>query len=102
MLPFEALMSSVADGTARFFGLFTLEQRPDGAPSLVRHADAPSSIPDPATGRALRVATLDGRARAICPACEETAEGGFISFVGDLRLAYACPSCEQVTWLQGA
>ena len=92
-------MSSVAD---RFFGLFTLERSPDGEPSLVRHPDAPSSIPDPATGRALRVSTLDSRARAICPACEQTARGGFVSFVGDLRLAYACPSCTQVVWLQGA
>ena len=95
-------MSSVADATARFFGLFTLELGADGARSLVRHADAPSSIPDPATGRALQVSTLESRARAICPACEEKAEGGFISFVGDLRLAYACPSCEQVVWLPGA
>ena len=54
------------------------------------------------TGRALQVSTLESRARAICPACEEKAEGGFISFVGDLRLAYACPSCEQVVWLPGA
>ncbi len=95
-------MPSIADRTVRFFGLFRLEQKADGAPSLVRHADAPSTIPDPATGRALRVGTLESRARAICPACAQTAEGGFISFVGDLRLAYACPSCEQVVWLQGA
>jgi len=92
-------MSSVADC---FFGLFAVERSPDGQPALVRRPDAPSSIPDPATGRALRVSTLESRARAICPACETTAEGGFVSFVGDLRLVYACPSCTQVVWLPGA
>jgi hypothetical protein len=86
----------------RYFGLFVTEPNQHGAPSLVRHAAPPPSIPDPATGRALKIATLDGRARAICPACADTAEGGFVSFVGDLRLAYACPSCEQLVWLTGA
>ena len=60
------------------------------------------AIPDPQTGRPLRISTLESRARAICPSCATTAEGGFISFVGDLRLAYACPSCVQLVWLQGA
>jgi hypothetical protein len=50
----------------------------------------------------LRIATIDGPARAICPSCAASAEGGFVSFVGDLRLAYACPSCERLVWLPGA
>ena len=95
-------MSSISSRLDRYFGLFVRELNDTGVPSLVRHADSPSSIPDPATGRPLRVATLDSRARAICPACATTAEGGFVSFVGDLRLAYACPSCEQLVWLPGA
>jgi hypothetical protein len=86
----------------RFFGLFVLEPNSSGAPSLVPQANAPASVPDPTTGLPLRVATVDGRAKAICPSCETTAEGGFVSFVGDLRLAYACPSCEQFVWLPGA
>lgn len=95
-------MSSISSRLDQYFGLFVREQNAAGAPSLVRHADSPASIPCPTTGRPLRVATLDSRARAICPSCSTTGEGGFVSFVGDLRLAYACPSCEQLIWLPGA
>jgi hypothetical protein len=95
-------MAVTPDRSHPYFGLFVKQANEDGVPSLVRRAAAPESIPDPATGRALKIATLDGRARAICPACTEKAEGGFVSFVGDLRLAYACPSCEQLVWLPGA
>jgi hypothetical protein len=28
--------------------------------------------------------------------------GGFLSFDGDLRIAYACPQCCQFVWLAGA
>ena len=85
-----------------YFGLFTPGASDGRVPSLARAASAPTSIPDPQTGRPLRVATVDGPARAICPACATSAEGGFVSFVGDLRLAYACPSCVQLVWLPGA
>jgi hypothetical protein len=85
-----------------YFGLFVAGDTSGRVPSLVRAASVPASIPDPQTGRPLRVATVDGPTRAICPACATSAEGGFISFVGDLRLAYACPSCVQLVWLQGA
>ena len=95
-------MSSLALNVDPYFGLFTSELNGSGEPTLVRHTDAPTSIPDPHTGRALRISTVESRARAICPSCSTTAEGGFISFVGDLRLAYACPSCVQLVWLPGA
>jgi hypothetical protein len=95
-------MSSLALNVDPYFGLFTSELNGLGEPALVRHAEAPATIPDPQTGRPLRISTLESRARAICPSCAATAEGGFISFVGDLRLAYACPSCVQLVWLQGA
>ena len=85
-----------------FFGLFVPEGDGSAVPTLVKTASAPATIPDPNTGRPLQVATVDGRARAICPSCSTSAHGGFVSFVGDLRLAYACPSCEQFVWLQGA
>jgi hypothetical protein len=49
----------------------------------------------------LRVSTIEGQARAICPACHSQAEGGFVSFEGDLRMAYACPECAQLVWLAG-
>ena len=85
-----------------YFGLFIAAASGGGVPSLVRASTIPASIPDPQTGRPLRVATVDGPTRAICPSCAASAEGGFVSFVGDLRLAYACPSCSQMVWLQGA
>ena len=95
-------MSSLAFDLDPYFGLFTSELNGTGQPTLVHKAEAPATIPDPQTGRPLRISTLESRARAICPSCETTAEGGFISFVGDLRLAYACPSCVQLVWLPGA
>ncbi len=85
-----------------FFGFFVPEGNGSAVPTLVKTSSAPTTLPDPSTGRPLRVATVDGRAKAICPSCSTPAEGGFLSFVGDLRLAYACPSCEQFVWLQGA
>jgi hypothetical protein len=85
-----------------FFGLFSQEGNGSAVPSLVRTDSAPAAIPDPETGRPLKIATVDSRAKAICPSCATHAEGGFVSFVGDLRLAYACPSCVQLVWLQGA
>jgi hypothetical protein len=87
--------------TDLYHGLFQWEQISDGAPQLTRHIHAPASIPDPA-GRLLLIATLDAAARAICPACATTGVGGFVSFVQDLRLAYACPSCKTLVWLTGA
>lgn len=85
-----------------YFGLFIAETTGGAVPSLVRAAAQPTSVPDPQTGRPLKVATVDGPAQAICPSCATSAAGGFVSFVGDLRLAYACPSCVQLVWLQGA
>ena len=84
-----------------FHGVFQLEQLPNGQTQLCRHVNAPSAIPGP-EGRLLKIATVDAKAQAICPACETAAKGGFVSFVQDLRLAYACPSCRQLVWLNGA
>ena len=88
--------------TDLFHGLFRWEQPADGPPQLAVHAGAPRDIPDPQSGRLLRIATMDARARAICPSCSTTGEGGFVSFVQDLRLVYACPSCLELVWLPGA
>lgn len=87
--------------TDLYHGLFVLIPSSGGQPHLLRHAQAPKSIPDP-QGRSLKVATLDASSPAICPSCQTTATGGFVSFVQDLRLAYACPSCQQLVWLPGA
>lgn len=93
-------MSSSTTRSDPFHGVFRLDQL-NGQVQLLVSQQAPASIPDP-NGRLLRIATVDARARAICPSCEATAHGGFLSFVQDLRLAYACPSCRQLVWLNGA
>ena len=87
--------------TEPYHGLFLLNRPVDGQSHLLPHPDAPTAIPDPQSGRLLKVATVEGNARAICPSCESQGRGGFVSFVQDLRLAYACPSCEQLVWLAG-
>jgi hypothetical protein len=50
----------------------------------------------------IKVASIEVTDRAICPACAEPGAGGFVSFVSDLRLAYACPNCRTLVWLAGA
>jgi hypothetical protein len=85
-----------------FHGVFRVEQIHSGRAQLSRHPSAPTAIPDPTSGRLLSIATVDARTPAICPACQVTGHGGFVSFVQDLRLAYACPSCLQFVWLPGA
>ena len=32
----------------------------------------------------------------------KTGHGAFVSFVSDLRMAYACPQCEEIVWTAGA
>jgi hypothetical protein len=84
-----------------FHGVFRLEHLPNGQKQLSRQPNPPASIPGP-EGRLLHIATVDASAQAICPACATAAKGGFVSFVQDLRLAYACPSCQKLVWLNGA
>ena len=81
-----------------FHGLFERIDR-DGQPCLVPHADRPESVPCPSTGRALKVATMDAQTPAVCPGCLQNGRGAFLSFVDDLRMAYACPRCEQLVWV---
>lgn len=88
--------------TDLYHGLFRWEQLSTGETQLSRHPAAPASIPDPKSGRLLSVATLDASTRAICPSCSANGAGGFVSFVQDLRLVYACPSCQELVWLPGA
>jgi hypothetical protein len=91
-----------ASRTDLYHGLFSWEQPVAGPPLVARRSDAPATIPDPQSGRLLRIATVDAGSPAICPACETAGAGGFVSFVQDLRLAYACPSCQELVWLPGA
>jgi hypothetical protein len=82
-----------------FHGLFTLHAGHDGEPYVSREASPPTAVPCPTTGRPLRVATVDAEAMAICPRCSGAGRGGFVSFVSDLRMAYACPKCREFVWL---
>ena len=88
--------------TDLYGGLFHWGAGQDGEPRVTRHDSSPDTIPCPTTGRQLRVATIEVSAAAICPACANHGAGGFVSFVGDLRMAYACPQCRELIWLAGA
>jgi hypothetical protein len=88
--------------SALYHGLFEWHANPEGPPRLSRCDTAPAAIPCPTTGRPLCIATVDANAQAICPACSNHGHGGFVSFVGDLRMAYACPQCRVLVWLAGA
>jgi len=88
--------------TDLFHGLFVLNGGGKGPDTLARHAAAPRTVPDPETGRMLKVASLELSDRAVCPACTQSGAGGYISFESDLRLAFACPSCRQLVWVAGA
>jgi hypothetical protein len=85
-----------------FHGLFHWHQASSGTARVLRHAAPPATIPDPDSGRMIKVASIEVTDRAICPACAEPGAGGFVSFVSDLRLAYACPNCRTLVWLAGA
>jgi hypothetical protein len=84
-----------------FFGLFELRQA-DGGARVASSAQTPRHIPDPQTGVPLKVASVELSERGICPACTQQGTGGYVSFVADLRLAFACPSCEKLVWVAGA
>ena len=85
-----------------YLGLFRWHEGHDGQPRVSRHESSPAAIPCPTTGRPLRVATIEGQTAAICPSCESAGQGGFVSFDGDLRMAYACSQCRRLVWLAGA
>ena len=88
--------------TDLFHGLFIWHRAEQGAGTLAHRSDAPRVVPDPNTGRPLKVATVELSDRAICPACTQLGAGGYVSFVSDLRLAFACPSCRKLVWIAGA
>ena len=83
-----------------FHGVF-LRDSTSSIARLNRHPDAARTLPDPKTGRDLRIATVE-LSGAICPVCQRRAEGGFVSFVSDLRIVFACPHCRDLVWINGA
>ena len=88
--------------TELFHGLFELRPQPHGRPRLASNAVRPHSIPDPQTGQPLTIASVELSERGVCPACTQLGAGGYVSFVSDLRLAFACPSCRTLVWIAGA
>ena len=102
MLRYAASMAHPAGSKpSSYHAFFDRQQLASGEYQLARKSDAPGVISDP-SGRVLKIATFDAGARAICPSCAAAARGAFMSFVQDLRMAYACPSCSRMTWLNGA
>ena len=86
--------------TDPYHGLFT--RHPADEPWLTATTPCPpATLPDPATGQALRIATVEVSG-AICPSCRRKGTGGFVSFVADLRLVFACPHCRDMVWIAGA
>jgi len=89
-----------------FHGLFEWHPQPGTTASarlvVSPTASSPRTVPCPDTGRPLRVATVEVSDRAVCPACAQLGAGGYVSFVSDLRLAFACPGCRKLIWIAGA
>ena len=85
-----------------FHGLFVLNSGEKGSGSIACRSDSPRIVPDPQTGRPLKVASVEVSDRAVCPACTQLGAGGYVSFEADLRLAFACPSCRKLVWIAGA
>lgn len=73
----------------------------NGEPYFTAATPRPNSVPCPTTGRPLTIAAIDADSRAFCAGCQVAGYGAFISFVNDLRMAYACPKCDQLVWSNG-
>ena len=88
----------------QFFGLFERNHHGRGASALVvcPSRGTARTVPCPDTGVPLKVATVEVSDRAVCPACTQLGAGGYVSFVGDLRLAFACPICRKLVWVAGS
>jgi hypothetical protein len=84
-----------------FHGLFELNDTALGTLRLPSAVPGPRAIPDPQTGRLLKVAGVELSDRGICPACTQLGSGGYVSFEADMRLAFACPACQKLVWIAG-
>ena len=101
VLPSVPLMDALSPPSL-FHGVFELNVEGHGAPRVATRPAAPRSIPDPQTGRLLKIATVELSEHSVCPACTQLGPGGYVSFESDLRLAFACPSCRTLVWVAGA
>jgi hypothetical protein len=82
--------------------LASLFEHTPGAARSASKGTAPRTIPDPETGQPLQVATVELTDSSVCPSCTTHGTGSYVSFVSDLRLAFACRSCQKLVWLAGA
>ena len=92
--------------TDLFFGLFEWKQHSASAVRTLAVREAvdkgvPRAVPCPDTGRMLKVASVEVSDRGVCPACTQLGAGGYVTFVSDLRLAFACPTCRKLVWIAG-
>jgi hypothetical protein len=94
--------TNTAGPSILFHGLFEFEEGTHGRGRLRTRAATTRAIPDPQTGKPLRVASIEVSDRGVCPACAQLGAGGYVSFVSDLRLAFACPSCRKLVFMAGA
>jgi hypothetical protein len=85
-----------------FHGLFEWHPSAQGQGRLASSSSRPQAIPDPQTGRLLTIASVEVSDRSVCPACTQLGAGGYVTFVADLRLVFACPSCRTLVWIAGA
>ncbi len=88
--------------TDLYFGLFEWQSFGGSARVTAASVPPPSFVPDPRTGRHLRISTIQASTPAICPVCSCHAHGGFVTFEDDMRIAYACPACRELVWIKGA
>ena len=93
---------TLPQGSDLFYGLFELKHQAQGTARLMSSVSAPRAIPCPDTGRPLKVASVEVSDRGVCPACAQLGAGGYVTFVSDLRLAFACPRCLKLVWIAGA
>jgi hypothetical protein len=93
--------SRPTDLTDAFYSLFDTQPTRPGRLSRGARGDQPRELPDPQTGRPLQVANVEHTNQTICPSCAQLGSGAYVSFVSDLRLAFACPSCRKLTFTAG-
>jgi hypothetical protein len=93
--------SRPTDLTDAFYSLFDSQPTLPGRLSRSVRVAQPRELPDPQTGRPLQVATVEHTDRTICPSCAQLGSGAYVSFVSDLRLAFACPRCRKLTFTAG-
>ena len=87
--------------TDLYHGLFRWHAGPDGQPRVATARAAPPRFRARPRGACCAWRRIEAAAGDLS-LVRSHGQGGFVSFVGDLRMAYACPQCCQLVWLAGA